>query len=108
MVAINSLCNMAGRVIFSAMSDYLGRRVMFIFCLTVQIACIYGILASIHQSAYGGFLFCVFFAGMCYGAGFGLIPAFLADMFGAKYTGTSATCSVDYVCEKCADNFSSL
>jgi MFS family permease len=89
MVAINSLCNMVGRIAFSTMSDYVGRRPMFVFCLMVQIAMIYGILAAIHAGAYSVFLFCVFFAGMCYGAGFGLIPAFLADMFGAKYTGAT-------------------
>ncbi|TPX43415.1 hypothetical protein SeMB42_g04736 [Synchytrium endobioticum] len=89
MVAINSLCNMVGRLLFSTVSDYVGRRPMFIFCLTVQIGCIYGILAAAHSGAYGAFIFCVFFAGMCYGAGFGLIPAFLADMFGAKFTGAT-------------------
>ncbi|TPX34827.1 hypothetical protein SmJEL517_g02556 [Synchytrium microbalum] len=89
MVAINSLVNMAGRIIFSSMSDMFGRRPMFIFTLTVQIASIYGILASAHQGVYGGFLFCIFAATMCYGAGFGLIPAFLADMFGAKMTGAT-------------------
>ncbi|TPX33742.1 hypothetical protein SmJEL517_g03489 [Synchytrium microbalum] len=89
MVAINSLCNMAGRIIFSSMSDFVGRRPMFVFTLTVQVACIYGILAAAHQGVYSAFLFCIFFAGMCYGAGFGLIPAFLADMFGAKMTGAT-------------------
>ncbi|TPX36006.1 hypothetical protein SmJEL517_g01798 [Synchytrium microbalum] len=89
MVAINSLVNMTGRIGFSTMSDYFGRRPMFIFTLSCQIACIYGILASAQAGIYGAFLFCIFLATMCYGAGFGLIPAFLADQFGGKMTGAT-------------------
>ncbi|KAJ3071859.1 hypothetical protein HDU98_004709 [Podochytrium sp. JEL0797] len=42
---------------------------------------------TIWHQAYWGFLICVNAIGFFYGAGFGLIPAFLSDQFGSKNIG---------------------
>lgn len=40
-----------------------------------------------ENRVYWAFLVCMFALTLCYGGGFGVIPAFLADMFGAKNIG---------------------
>lgn len=87
--SINSVFNLGGRVILSIVSDKLGRKTMFLFTLGAQ-AIILGFLPRIFENqVYWAFLLAIFLGSSCYGAGFGIIPAFLADMFGAKNVGAT-------------------
>lgn len=86
-VSINGGANLAGRLIFSVASDYLGRKNCYIIMLTCQLI-ILGCFSTItNTQTYWAFLFTMFILTASYGGGFGVIPAFLTDMFGSKNIG---------------------
>jgi MFS transporter, OFA family, oxalate/formate antiporter len=84
MVGLLGIFNAAGRFFWAWISDYLGRARVY-FLLYLIFAAIFFVLPSItSQTA----LF-VAFAGiyLCYGGGFGVMPSFTADYFGARHMG---------------------
>jgi OFA family oxalate/formate antiporter-like MFS transporter len=84
MVGIASLGNAAGRVFWAWVSDLLSRRVTFLIMFGVQIL-LFWALPSTHAA---GLLATVaFLILLCYGGGFGTMPAFTADYFGSKNVG---------------------
>ena len=84
MVGIVSIGNAAGRVVWAWVSDVITRRSTFIVMLLVQ-AGLFWLLPSITSA---GFLTVLcFIILMCYGGGFGTMPAFTADYFGSKNVG---------------------
>jgi len=86
-VSINGGFNLAGRFLFGILSDRVGRKFCYLITLGTQsiiLACM-GVIMSTHT--YWAFLMTVWLMSSCYGATFSLIPAMLADMFGAKNIG---------------------
>ena len=83
-VGVISICNGLGRVFWAFVSDYLGRARVYFLLFLIQ-AVIFFLLPRIHDWT----LFTVCFAviGLCYGGGFGTMPSFTADFFGAKSMG---------------------
>ncbi|KAJ2703341.1 hypothetical protein H4R19_005317, partial [Coemansia spiralis] len=81
-VSIEGAFNMAGRVLVGVLSDVLGRKTVFLLLLLVQIVVLVFVPIAIHTDNFWAFLGLVWVATVCYGGGFGMIPAFLADMFG--------------------------
>ena len=82
-----SLFNIAGRFFWSSLSDRIGRKPLYMI-MTALGALLYGLAApSVAGVNLGLFIltFCVI-ASM-YGGGFAAVPAYLADMFGARYVG---------------------
>ncbi|KAI9229224.1 MAG: oxalate/formate antiporter [Piptocephalis tieghemiana] len=86
-VSINGGLNLAGRLIFATISDRIGRKSIFCFFLTAQSIILIILPTLLNTRNYGGFLACMFILTACYGGGFGIIPAFLSDMFGSKNIG---------------------
>ena len=84
MVSVIALCNGIGRVFWAWVSDYLGRARVYSLLFLIQVI-IFFMLPRIHNLT----LFTIFFAviGLCYGGGFGTMPSFTADFFGAKAMG---------------------
>ena len=83
-VAMLSIFNAAGRVFWAWTSDFIGRA-QTLFCLFAIQVVLFFTLPSLHEVV----LFTIA-AGLivsCYGGGFGVMPAFTADFFGAKYVG---------------------
>ncbi|MGD0841044.1 MAG: OFA family MFS transporter [Candidatus Acidiferrales bacterium] len=84
MVGIVSLGNALGRVFWASVSDGITRKATFAIMFLVQVA-LFWLLPGI---ATAGILTAVTFVIlMCYGGGFGTMPAFAADYFGAKNVG---------------------
>lgn len=81
MVGIIGLLNGLGRIVWSTISDYIGRRNTYIMFFLLEIAAFY-MLASVTDS----FLFqaLIFIIITCYGGGFSCMPAYLSDLFGTK------------------------
>jgi OFA family oxalate/formate antiporter-like MFS transporter len=84
LVGLMGVANGTGRLAWSAVSDYLGRPGTFILMFLLQIA-VFAALPSVASAPW-------FEAGLmviltCYGAGFAIGPAFLADMFGTRHVG---------------------
>jgi MFS transporter, OFA family, oxalate/formate antiporter len=84
MVGIASIGNAFGRVFWAWVSDILTRRVTFVVMFLLQIL-LFWLLPGITAVSLMTLL--TFVVLMCYGGGFGTMPAFAADYFGAKNVG---------------------
>src|SRR5258708_36816914 len=85
MVGIVSIGNALGRVFWAWASDLLGRRATFAVMFIVQIG-LFWIFPGLHSAT--GVTALVFLILMCYGGGFGTMPAFVADYFGSANVGS--------------------
>jgi MFS transporter, OFA family, oxalate/formate antiporter len=84
MVGIVSLGNALGRVFWAWTSDLITRKATLFVMFLIQML-LFWFLPSITSA---GILAAVTFVVlMCYGGGFGIMPAFTADYFGAKNVG---------------------
>ena len=84
MVGLISIFNGLGRVFWAWVSDYLGRARVYFVLILIQTVMFFA-LPYLHDWT----LFSVAFGliGFCYGGGFGTMPSFVADYFGAKAMG---------------------
>ena len=81
MVGIIGLLNGGGRIVWSTISDYIGRRNTYIAFFAIEIVAFY-LLAGVSDS----FMFqvLIFLIVTCYGGGFSCMPAYLSDIYGTK------------------------
>jgi MFS transporter, OFA family, oxalate/formate antiporter len=84
MVGVASFGNGAGRIFWAWTSDLIPRRFVFLIMFLLQ-AVLFWILPNIHTQ--GVLTVVAFVILLCYGGGFGTMPAFAADYFGPKYVG---------------------
>ncbi len=83
-VGVISIFNGLGRVFWAAVSDYLGRARVYFLLYLIQVGVFFA-LPHLHTATL--FTIAVSLVGLCYGGGFGTMPSFTADFFGAKYMG---------------------
>jgi len=79
LIAITSIFNGVGRFFWGSLSDKIGRVQAFRLILLTQII-VFGLLMFISNPYIFGALFCIVL--LCYGGGFGTMPAFVGDVFG--------------------------
>jgi OFA family oxalate/formate antiporter-like MFS transporter len=85
LVGIISIANGAGRLLWAWLSDFTGRRIVFLTMFVVQ-AVLFVLLPRIDNfSLLTVLLFVVL---LCYGGGFGTMPAYAADLFGPTNLGS--------------------
>ena len=84
MVGVVAIGNAAGRVFWAWLSDTITRRWTFVAMYAIQ-AVLFWIFPDLHSAAI--LTFVSFIILLCYGGGFGTMPAFAADYFGAKNVG---------------------
>jgi OFA family oxalate/formate antiporter-like MFS transporter len=84
MVGIASIGNALGRVVLAWLSDILTRRFTFLLMFLLQ-AVLFWLLPSITTAGVVTVFSVVIL--MCYGGGFGTMPAFAADYFGSANVG---------------------
>ena len=85
LVGIISIANGAGRFLWAWLSDFVGRRRVFLVMYAVQ-AVVFALLARVH--GFEALALLAFIVLLCYGGGFGTMPAFVADFFGARNVGS--------------------
>jgi OFA family oxalate/formate antiporter-like MFS transporter len=85
LVGIISIANGAGRLVWAWLSDFIGRRSVFLLMFPLQ-AVIFWLLPSVQS--FPSFAALAFLVLLCYGGGFGTMPAFAADYFGAENVGS--------------------
>ena len=84
MVGIASIGNAVGRIFWAWVSDAITRRWTFVTMFVLQIG-LFWILPHASSAAILTVLSLIIL--MCYGGGFGTMPAFTADYFGSKNVG---------------------
>jgi MFS transporter, OFA family, oxalate/formate antiporter len=84
MVGIASIGNAVGRIFWAWTSDVITRRWTFVAMFLVQVG-LFWVLPSISSASI--LTVVSFIILMCYGGGFGTMPAFAADYFGSKNVG---------------------
>jgi OFA family oxalate/formate antiporter-like MFS transporter len=84
MVGLVSIGNAAGRIFWAWISDGVTRRWAFVTMFLIQARLFWLLPVS---SSVGLLTVLSFIVLMCYGGGFGTMPAFTADYFGAKNVG---------------------
>ena len=84
MVGFASIGNAVGRIVWAWISDAITRRWTFVTMFLLQVG-LFWILP--HTSSIATLALLSFIILMCYGGGFGTMPAFAADYFGSKNVG---------------------
>jgi OFA family oxalate/formate antiporter-like MFS transporter len=85
LVGIISIANGSGRFLWAWFSDLVGRRTVFFSMFIIQ-ALLFFVLPRIQS--FSAFTVLCFVILLCYGGGFGTMPAFAADYFGAENVGS--------------------
>ncbi len=89
-----SVFNMGGRFFWASVSDYLGRKTTYTIFFVLGTLLYLSIPYTARQAAVSpSAVWLVFFYGSTlliftmYGGGFATVPAYLADLFGARFVG---------------------
>jgi len=85
LVGIISIANGSGRFLWAWFSDAIGRKAVFFAMFLLQAG---AFLLLSHVSGFVSLAVLSFTILLCYGGGFGTMPAFAADYFGAKDIGS--------------------
>ncbi len=85
LVGIISIANGSGRFLWAWFSDLIGRRWVFLSMFVIQ-AVLFFVLPRFQS--FPAFASVCFVILLCYGGGFGTMPAFAADYFGAENVGS--------------------
>jgi hypothetical protein len=79
-----NLVNFCGRAVWGAVTDIIGRKSFFILSSSLQAIALLIMSSAVQTGSYGTWLVCFLTIGSLYGGGFGVLPAFCAEMWGSK------------------------
>ena len=85
LIAVSSLCNGLGRLLWGLLSDRIGRVRVFRILLASQMF-VFGILMTEQNPWIFSALVC--YVLLCFGGGFATMPSFVLDVFGARRMAT--------------------
>jgi MFS transporter, OFA family, oxalate/formate antiporter len=82
LIAVSSVFNGLGRLLWGAISDRIGQLPAFRIMLASQVAA-FGALITVGDPRLFGVLIC--YVLLCYGGGFGVMPSFVLTTFGSQH-----------------------
>jgi MFS family permease len=86
-LGVIAICNALGRLGWASLSDWIGRRRVFLIFFALQMVLFASIPSIARSGAWPMFQLATMLIFSMYGGGFATIPAFLADLFGARNVG---------------------
>ena len=81
LIAVSSLCNGAGRLLWGSLADRIGRVAVFRILLATQMV-VFGVLMTERDPWIFSALVC--YVLLCFGGGFATMPSFVSKVFGAQ------------------------
>ncbi|MGE7216369.1 L-lactate MFS transporter [Priestia koreensis] len=84
LIGIISVFNGLGRLLWSTLSDFIGRPHTYLFLFITQFITFLFLLIGVGSPL---FYILVSIVMVCYGGGFASLPAYISDIFGVKHTG---------------------
>jgi OFA family oxalate/formate antiporter-like MFS transporter len=81
LIAASSVCNGLGRILWGALSDRIGQLLAFRVMLATQIVAFAALMVTSDPWLFGVLVCYVL---LCYGGGFGLMPAFISNTYGPR------------------------
>lgn len=84
MVGIMGIFNGGGRLVWAALSDYIGRPAIFVTFFILQLIAFLTLPNITNVLLFQALIFVVV---SCYGGGFSNLPAYIGDLFGTKQLG---------------------
>jgi len=85
MVTILSIANGSGRFLWAWLSDAIGRKWVFLAMFLIQAVAFFLLPRTVAFAVFTALAFVIL---LCYGGGFGTMPAFAADYFGEQNVGS--------------------
>ncbi len=85
LIAVSSVCNGVGRLLWGLLSDRLGRTTVFRILLGSQMV-VFGVLMTEQNPWVFSILVC--YVLLCFGGGFATMPSFIVDVFGNRRMST--------------------
>ncbi len=82
MVGIIGLLNGFGRILWSSLSDFIGRQNTYVAFFAIELVAFFAIAHTTNQYVFMAILMVIV---TCYGGGFSCMPAYISDLFGTKY-----------------------
>jgi MFS family permease len=84
-----TVANFLGRVGWGFISDKIGRKTFYLLATSSQAFALGCSIVWIQQGNYNMWLTSFLIVGTMYGGGFGVLPAFVSDLFGPKISGAT-------------------
>lgn len=81
LVGIIGVVNGGGRILWSSISDWIGRGQTYILFFAFEVVAFYQLAHTTDAFLFEGLVLAII---SCYGGGFSCMPAFLSDMFGVR------------------------
>jgi MFS family permease len=85
-----TIANFVGRVGWGFVSDKIGRKTFYLLATSAQAFALGLAVVWIRNNNFGAWLLSFLVVGTAYGGGFGVLPAFVSDLFGSKISAVSA------------------
>lgn len=81
LVGIIGVVNGGGRIVWSTVSDWIGRGVTYLVFFALEVAAFYALSVTTEGLIFQALVLLII---SCYGGGFSCMPAFLSDIFGVR------------------------
>ena len=82
LVGLIGIVNGAGRLLWSAASDWIGRGAVYLLFFTIEAFAFWQLAGTEDATAFTAWTLLII---SCYGGGFSCMPAYLSDLFGVRH-----------------------
>ena len=82
LVGIIGIVNGAGRLLWSTVSDWIGRGAVYLLFFTLEVFAFWQLAGTSDAAAFAAWVLLII---SCYGGGFSCMPAYLSDLFGVRH-----------------------